>query len=275
MATPVGDSYAVASGGVIAAGRHRIVGDQRITIWGQSNAWGQGLLSDLSAAPLSSDSGLAAFGAGTFDRVWIRQADGSYLKLSPSSQITWLAAAGCFGPEFGLAVRWMRETSSGNLFIDKNAGSGIDIYGFRIDGSGYISDGVGGRWTASNTWLSSHGYTVTNAGWIWVQGESDYAQTQAYYQNALQVIINQRTADGLQNAATKRVLWQMTPGSNKYAQTVFDAKAAIAAASPSNTTAPVMPNYFNADNLHISARGQLQLAYDSFSTIFGFPAKAA
>lgn len=271
----MGESYSCSSGGVIAGGRHRIIGDQRITIWGQSNAWGIGAHSELSAPPLSSDVGLAAFRDGTFDRVWMRQPDGTYIRLAPFSQNAWLVSAACIGPEFGLAVRWMRETASGNLYIDKNAGSGIDIYGFRIDGSGYISDGIGGRRTVSDNWLSSRGITVTDAGWIWYQGESDYDKTQSYYQNALQVIINQRTSDGLQTAATKRILWQMTPGSNKYAQSVFDAKAAIAAASSANTTAPVVPNFYNVDNLHINARGQLQVGYDSFSTIFGFPPKTA
>ena len=278
MATPTNDLYSCATGGVIRAGRYLdpiITGDQRITIWGQSNAWGIGALSEISAAPLSADAGLAVFRDSTFDRVWIRQTDGSYIKLTPNSLDPWLAYTGCIGPEFGLAVRWMRETSSGNLYIDKLAISGSDIYGFRIDSSAYISDGKDGRRWQSNNWMAARGITVTDAGWIWVQGESDSYQTQAYYQSALQVIINQRTTDGLQTAATKRILWQMTPGSSNYAQTIFDAKVAIAAASPSNTSAPIMPNYFNPDNLHINARGQLQLAYDSFSTIFGFPTKTA
>jgi hypothetical protein len=272
----VGESYSCLSGASIHAGRSVlpvIVGDQRITLWGQSNGWGIGAISEMSAAPLSADAGLAAFAAGTFDRVWMRQTDSGYIKLTPGSQISWLVSAGCIGPEFGIAVRWMRETTVGNLYIDKNAGSGIDIYGFRPSGSGYISDV--GRRTLSNAWLAARGITVTDAGWVWVQGESDYAQTQSYYQTALQEIIDHRTTDGLQNAATKRLLWQMYPTSNKYAQPVFDAKVAIAASSPSNTVAPVMPNHFNADNLHINARGQIQLGYDSFAAIFGFPALVA
>lgn len=278
MANPTNDSYTCATGGVIRAGIHLnpiITGDQRITIWGQSNAWGIGALSEISAAPLSADAGLAAFRDSTFDRVWIRLENGTYVKYSPASVDTFLAPSGYFGPEFGLAVRWMRETASGNLFIDKLGISGADIYTFRPSGSGYISDGIGGRRFLSANWLTANGFTVADAGWVWVQGESDSSQTQAYYQSALQLILDQRTTDGLQTTSTKRILWQMAPGSASYAQSVFDAKAAIAAASPGNTTAPVMPNYFNPDNLHISARGQLQLAYDSFSTIFGFPAKTA
>jgi hypothetical protein len=79
----MGEVYSCASGGVIAAGRHFIGGNQRIAIWGQSNALGRALRTDITSSPLSSDTGLATFDAGTFDRVWIWTGS-AYAKLQPS-----------------------------------------------------------------------------------------------------------------------------------------------------------------------------------------------
>ena len=265
MATPLGDSFAVASGGVIAAGRHFIGGNRRIAIWGQSNALGRALRSDISASPLSSDAGLATFDAGLFDRVWI-WTGAAYEKLQPS--VNNGAGAGDFGPEFGLAVRWMRETTTGNLYIEKHTFSGVSIDPYFTPGNYYYNLAVTER-TQAAAWLSANSITVTDAGWLWVQGESDSGQTQSWYQTRLEALIAGRTTDGFQTASTKRVLMKMHPSTSTYGAGPSAAKDAVATASASNTVSIVMPYYMNADNTHLNGRGQVQLGYGAFEQIFG------
>lgn len=271
MTSPVGDSYSVSSGGAIAAGRHFLGGDQRVVDWGQSNAEGRGLRSDISASPLSSDPGLAAFDAGTFDRVYIWTGS-AYDKLQPS--VNNGAPAGSFGPEFGLAVRWMRETTVGNLYIEKHAFSGVSIDPTFTPGQYYYNLAVTER-SQANAWLAARGITVNDAGWLWVQGESDSAQNQSWYQSRLEALIAGRTTDGFQTASTKRVLMKMHPSTSTYGAGPSAAKDAVAAASPANTVAITMPYYMNADNIHLNGRGQVQLGYDAFEQIFGASHKNA
>ena len=264
MASPVGDSYSCAPGGVIAAGRHRIApGNYRVSIWGQSNAVGRALRSDISASPLSSDSGLVAHDAGTFDRVYIW--DGSnYSKLNAANN---QCLSGQFGAEFALAVRWMRETTTGNLYIDKEAEGGVSIDYF--DPTGVFYGQTKTRRTNANAWLSSNSITVNDIGWLWVQGEQDAAQSQSWYQTRLEAMIAARTTDGFQGSGTKRILSKMHPSSATYGAGVDAAKVAAASASSSNTTAPVLPYYMRDDNIHLNGQGVVQLGYDAFEQFFG------
>lgn len=263
----MGESYSCASGGVIAAGRHRIVGDQRVSIWGQSNAVGRADRSDIAAAPLSSDPGLAAFDTGTFSRVYVWNST-AFVPLNAANNG---ASAGQFGPEFALAVRWMRETTSGNLYIEKEALGSTSIDYWAPGGTAYIAAQT--NRANSNAWLASHGVTVTDAGWLWIQGEFDNLQTQAWYASRLATLIASRVSDGLMTASTKRLLAQMVVGSAQYGAGVAAAKAASAAASPSNTIAPDMvptfANYMRTDDqVHANGRGQVSLGYSAFEYFF-------
>lgn len=262
MAYPVADSYNCASGGVIAGGRHRISGNHRVAIWGQSNAIGRADRTDIALAPLSSDTGLSVFDAGTFSRVFIW--DGSaYVQLSGANN---KCTAGQFGSEFGLAVRWMRETTSGNLYIDKEGFSGVSITYFDPVGANYPS--MVSRRSSADDWLSSNAISVTDSGFLWIQGETDYTQSQSWYETRLQALINARTSSALQGEGTKRLLMQMAVGSLNYAAAQVAAKSSIAAASPSNTLAPSMLFSMKADNQHQNGRGQVQAGYDAFEKIF-------
>lgn len=241
-------------------------GHSRVAIWGQSNAVGRADRADIAAAPLSSDAGLAAFDAGTFSRVYIW--DGSaYAQLQPS--VNNGSDPGQFGAEFGLAVRWMRETASGNLYIDKRAVGGVSITYFDPAGGYYIAS-KSAR-TSANSWLSTNGVTVADLGMLWIQGETDAAQTQSWYQTRMEALIAARLADGFQGATAKNILVQMVPTSAAYSATVAAAKDAIAAANPTTTTAPAGPPYMKSDNLHQNGRGQVQMGYDAFERFFGAP----
>jgi hypothetical protein len=262
MASPVSDSYSCASGGVISAGRYRITpGDYRLHIRGQSNAVGYGALTDLSASPLNADAGLAGYAAAPFARVYIWTGS-AYQQLNMGSNNAGNSATQ-FGPEFGIAVRWMRETTSGNLYIHKHASGGSSITNF-----------VPAHWTFA-TWSEEVttadgilGSTPTPAGFLWVQGESDAAQTQGWYQTHLESILTGLETDGLIDSGSKRILMNMHPSTATYGAGVAAAKTAIASASPTNTTAPQMPYYMLGDNIHITARGQVQVGYDAFETMF-------
>lgn len=266
MASPVGDSYACPPGSYIAAGRRRFPANARISIWGQSNAVGRAEQADISASPLSSDSGLAAFASSGFSRVYIWTGTAYSLLTMSNNQ----SSAGQFGAEFGLAVRWMRETTSGNLYIDKNAGSGVSITSFAPEVYGYYTLGKNGR-TAQNTWLANNGFSgVVDAGFVWIQGESDAAQTQSWYQARLETILSAAQTDAIIGANTKRLLMQMATGTASYSAAIAAAKSAIASANPTNTLAPSMPGagYMKSDNLHQNGRGQVQAGYNAFELIF-------
>lgn len=262
MASPVSDSYTTASGGVIAGGRYRFPANARISIWGQSNAVGRASGADILSAPLSSDAGLATYWAGTFSRVYIWNGS-AYSQLNSANN---KCTSGDFGAEFGLAVRWMRETASGNLYIEKEAEGGTSITYFDPVGSFYGQAET--RRTNANAWLSTNGITVEEGGWLWVQGEQDAAQTQIWYQTRLEDLISSRTTDGFQVSGTKRILSKMHPSSATYGAGVDAAKVAVTAASSANTVAPVLPYYMKSDNIHLNGRGQLQLGYDAFERFF-------
>lgn len=266
MATPRADNYSAASGATVAGGRAVALGNVRVAIWGQSNALGRADRTDIAAAPLSSDSGLATYDAGTFDRVYILVGS-SYAKLQPS--VNNGCDAGQFGPEFGLAVRWMRETTSGLLFIDKWAASGISI------DSNYFKGGIWPFTTAvsnrsgGNTWLSNNGHTINAEKWLWVQGESDSGQTQSWYQTRLEQLMADRITYGFQTASAQSLLVQMASGTAGYGANVAAAKTAVAAADPTHIQTMNAVAYMKVDNLHQNGRGQVQMGYDAFERFFG------
>jgi len=262
MAYPASDSYSCASGGVISGGRYRITpGDYRIHIRGQSNAVGYGALADLSSSPLNADAGLSAYAAAPFARVYIWTGS-AYQQLNMGTNNGGKSATH-FGPEFGIAVRWMRETTGGNLYIHKHASGGSSITVW-----------IPAYWTFAvysaevTTADGILGSTPTPAGFLWVQGESDAAQTQGWYQTHLESILTGLQTDGLINSGSKRILLNMHPSTATYGAGVAAAKTAIAAANPTNTIAPQMPYLMVGDNIHITARGQVQVGYDAFETMF-------
>lgn len=264
MATAVADTYSAPSGATLYAGRPFDPGNVYLAIWGQSNAQGAALRSDISTSPLSSDSGLATYDAGTFSRVWIWTGS-AFAQLQPS--VNNGASAGYFGPEFGLAVRWMRGTSSGNLFLQKEAVSGAPISTFDTSvwpGSDMVSRAV----DLAFPWLVTNGYTIAARHWLWVQGESNASDTQSAYQVPLQAIVDSLLVEGVTNSSSRYVLAQLKPGSATYGQGVFDAKAAIAAADSTHVKT-VQMDYYGGDNIHCNARGQVQLGYDAFEQAFG------
>lgn len=248
------------------AGRLAFPANARIAIWGQSNAVGRADRTDISASPLSSDAGLATYDGGTFSRTYIWTGS-SYDLLQPS--VNNGAAAGQFGVEFGLAVRWERETASGNLYLEKWASSGLSIT------HGYFTPGVWPYTTAvsergqADAWLVSHSITLAQESWIWIQGEADSAMSQGTYQGYLETLMAGRITDGFQTATDKSVLVQMAVGSASYGAGVAAAKSAIAAGDPTYVTALASDLYMKSDNLHYSGRGIVQVAYNCFETLYG------
>ncbi len=262
--TPTGDSYTCAAGGRISAGRRFIGGNRRVSIWGQSNAVGRADATDISASPLSSDAGLAAFAAATFERVWIFNGT-VYQKLNIATNNQ--AAAGQFGPEFGLAVRWMRETTSGNLFLEKEAAGGQSIVYFDPAGGAYAAALV--RRGYANTWLNANGYSsIIDDGFLWIQGETDYQQTQSWYQTRLEAVLSANLSNGISTSTTRRILTRMQPTSGYYGAGVDAALVAVASANSTTTSAPRMINHYKVDGYHMNGQGQVQTGYDAFETFF-------
>lgn len=240
----------------------------RIAIWGQSNAVGRANRSEISTSPLNSDPGLATYDAGTFDRVWIWNGS-SYIKLQPSVFNGATVIAGQFGAEFGLAVRWMRETTAGNLYIDKNAEGGISITEFAPPSATWYAIGKTES-DQANAWLTSNSISIGSNALLWIQGESDSAQTQSWYETRLSTLISTMKSDSIIASSAKIILAQMPTTSTGYGQGVFDAKASYAASNSTTVSTLAMPNYLS-DGVHLSGRGMVQHAYDAYKAILGGP----
>ena len=249
-------------------------GNVRIAIWGQSNAIGRALRSDIAASPLSSDPVLEDYDTGTltFDRVMIWTGS-VFATMQPG--VNTQASSDQFGPEFGLATRWMRETASGTLYLEKIASSGVSITIFDPPSASNWAIGIAERGQA-NTWLSGEGVTLAADHFLWVQGESDEVQTQEWYQTRLQEILDELHANSFLDSPTSRiVLSQMHPSTATYGAGVAAAKAAIAAATPARISAIEYPYYMKSgDNTHYSGRGQVQHAYDVYAFLLGADGKA-
>jgi hypothetical protein len=274
MATPRSESYSAPSGAEVYAGRQRAFPlAARIQILGQSNSEGRGPIADISAAPLSSDPGLATLAAGTFSRVKVWNG-AAYVSLqmgvNNGQQGASVANGTQFGPEFGLAVRWVRETTSGTLYIEKVGGSGLSITDFDPTPTYDSYQLQLGERTQANTWLASNGgIVIEQEAMLWVQGETDYQQTQNWYQTQMQAIVDAQVSDGMLAPTSKQILVQMHPSTNFYGAGVAAAKAAIAASDPNRIKAPTAPYYMLPDNYHQNAQGQVQMGYDAFALIFG------
>ena len=263
MATPRNNTYAVASGGGVFAGRS---GNARVSIWGQSNAVGRAARSEISQTPLSADSGLAAFDSGTFARVRIWNGS-AYVNLQPSVFNGQTVFPGQFGPEFGLAVRWMRETTAGTLFIDKNCDGGISITEFAPPSAAFFASGVTEH-NQGNSWISSNGFSIGRRAMLWVQGEQDAAQSETWYRDRLDAMLAAVRSEGVIGASSLVLLAQMPTASAANGAGVAAAKAAHAAANPGASQTLAMRNYLG-DSVHLNARGQVQLGFDSFRLMFG------
>jgi hypothetical protein len=291
VATAPSATYLIASGASVNAGRFaggRLAGGLTVDdavlsgtmesvavefnafvgIWGQSNAIGRALRSDISASPLSSDAGLATYDSGTFDRVWIWTGS-VFAKLQPS--VNNQALTGQFGPEFGLAVRWMRETSTGDLYILKNGYGGQSIVYFEpTAGTGYLNGET--EHVQAEAWLTSNAPAIDQRAMIWIQGESDETQTESWYRTRLNALVSAMVSDGIRGASDKLILAQMHPSTDTYGIGVAAAKAAYVTDNPTFASAPEMPFYMKADNIHTDGRGQVQMGNDYAATLFGFPA---
>lgn len=163
----------------------------------------------------------------------------------------------------------MRESSSGNLYLEKFASSGISIdHSMWRSGEWPFTDAVSAR-TAQNSWLASHGASLTGDAWVWIQGETDYLQTEAWYEPKLAQLIADRTSNGL--TSSTNILVQMAVGSAQYGAGVAAAKVDVAALNASVNKLQNAPFYMKSDNLHQNGRGQVQMAYDAFEIIFNAP----
>lgn len=246
--------------GPILGGAQPLRGDARISITGQSNAQGLGRTNMLTGE-------LAAFAAAEFERVYIWSPGSGYVKLKLG--VNNLGdGAGSFGPEFGLAVRWMRESRSGNLYVDKLFASGKPISWFQYgDASGHFYEATT-RNTQQNNWFAARGLAPSHKGDLWVQGEGNALDTQAAYQTALDTLFASRVTYGLLTATAKRLLPQIPVGTLSYGAGVAAAKDAYAAANPGTTRVfPYSSHYLN-DNNHLDETGQVQMGYDAFARFF-------
>lgn len=251
----------------------------RVAIQGQSNSHGYGPRSDI--ATLTGDPGLMTLDASAFNRVYIwNPVSASYEKMQ--NGVNALAGADSIGPEFGLAVRWMRETKRGNLYIDKTTYDAQPIASFRTGSTlAFTQDDAGetrnfwavalSRVNAANAWLAARNIRPKNMGMLWVQGESDNTQSEAYYTSQLTSFLADRLASGMQSSTALTLLVQMFPGTGLYSTAIAAAKTAVAAANPSTVKTFVMANYLIGDNVHSNGRGQIQTGYDAFEMLFNKP----
>lgn len=248
-------------------------GDVIVWLEGQSNVYGVGSVADLAVPPINADT--FPFTA-VMDRVWTYNPATSTLEkmnVPENSQgYTGSGPAGGFGPELGIGQRWMEETTEGNLIIFKNFVDGGAISQFQKP-SGYYT-GLQTMYADMQSEFAANGLNPTSDVFVWGQGEGDNAQTQIYYHDMLEQTVDDRISDGMLSADCLRVITCSTsPVVNQV--TVNAAKVQYASEVDGVTTDYPLPDsvYYNTDDIHLNAKGQLQMAYDIAELAFGFPAK--
>lgn len=230
---------------------------------------GEALRSGIYASPLTADPELQNYDDGTipFSRVMFWNGS-AYAPLVPGSNNGTTSTR--LGPEFGFAVRWMRETSSGVLYMDKNAVGGTSITAFEPS--------VGARWSAGlsskaaqDAWLSANGVSIqpSRTFWLWSQGEADYPENQSWYQPRMQALVDALIVQGI--LPSRGVLTDIPVGSSRYNAGISAAKQAVALTTGGNVVKQVEPAYFESDVLHLNARGQIQRSYTAFAFLFDAP----
>ncbi len=265
----------------------------RVMLQGQSNALGVGHRDELKAL------GLYEFADGnfTFDRVFIMTPDdgGDSAEYRPLNipENNHGSGFGDFGCEFGLALRWERE-KPGKLFIEKSYIDGAPIRYFLEDGKCNVLDegarGCPGKEKGAffhnvlkarikgNELLKNTPFR--DAAWIWVQGEGDYETSRDVYLQALENYTNSLKSSSpslVPETATKILACQIPGGPRdpnghdvRYGSGPDEARAAFGLKHP-RARLISYTNNFNADNVHLNAKGQLQLGYDAFEKIFDAP----
>lgn len=243
---------------------------RRIALEGQSNAVGYGDATMGNLAGLS-DSTLAGMAASAFERVYIfNPGSGNYEKLRIGTN-NMASDSSHFGPEFGIAVRWMRETKRGNLYIDKNASGGQPIAYF-MEGTSVFA-ALMTNTAAQNAWLAANKITAAHMGWVWLQGETNAGSTQSDYEASLTTYVNSRINHSLMTANGFRVLAQVPSNSTQYGAGPELAKAHYTSINP--TTARLIPyGQLGSDSLHMSAKGCTQVGFNAFAQFFSRPSLA-
>jgi hypothetical protein len=241
--------------------------DARISFWGQSNAEGSALRSGISA--ITADPTLVAWdnGTNTFPRVrfWNGTAYAQYVPGSNHGTTSTL-----LGPEFGMAVRWMRETTTGVLYMDKAAWGGTSIDLFQPPSAARWNDSISRR-NAQNAWLTANGVSIdpSRTFWLWSQAEADSGQSQSWYQPRMQAIVDAIEANGI--LPFRGVLTDIPTGSPRFNSGISAAKQVVADTTGGllvRQIEPAFPAFFEADNLHLNARGQVQRSYTAYSFFF-------
>lgn len=244
----------------------------RISLEGQSNCLGVGYSIGLSSAPFNT---VLFDYTKEFDRVYIfNQYSGNYekLKVGVNNISAWDSRytsgapypASTFGVELGIAISWLNANPKGFLFLDKNVGDGQPISYFQKGGAYYTQ--VMNNKAAADTWLETRGIKTKNIALVWVQGEGDMSQTEAYYRGQLDTLILDRLTDNLLSQESKIVLAQIPASSLNYGAGVAAAKTSFAA---DNKDARLITytNNFNADQIHLNTTGQMQLGFDAYKQV--------
>ena len=236
-----------------------------VQIWGQSNALGVGISSELKELSFLDDL------TETLDRVYIYDPYTTAfvkMKIGVNNVAAWdsrysgvAPGASCFGPELGIAYRWLQENPVGNLYIQKEVVNGGPIAAF-AKGTAFYTSAMNNK-TVVNALLAAGNVAANRNVFLWVQGEGDSGASQASYSSAMTALFSNLTSDGCITPATKILMAQIPTTSSGYGNGPAAAKTAYAAGNP-NSLIIGYPTAFNSDNLHLNALGQIGLGFDAF-----------
>lgn len=242
----------------------------RVTLAGQSNAYGVAALSELSE-PIFAQNEIDW--SGRFNRVFIwDKFVGAYVRLQigVTNMASWdgryahpnggVSPFPTFGPEIGIAISWLHGNKSGQLYIHKDLGDGRPISYFQKGGAAYSDFST--QYDAGDKWLADRGLGASPLGFVWVQGENDNGQSQAYYQNELKTLIDSYSEDGFIKPYSKIAIALINPQNGGYSAAINAAKIAYAATNPNAQTIEYTNN-MNPDNVHLNALGSILLGIDA------------
>lgn len=262
----------------------------RITIMGQSQAEGAAHVASLASYPLNLDT---FHFTDTLKRVWIwnttrsqyepmiigvnnRAGNDASVIVYPPALIP-SSAYQQFGPELGIAQRWIEENPSGILLIDKWVADGQKIGQFGKDTGHVWTQMVTGRALAT-AWLKARNWTAYDKGWMFVQGNADNGSTQTYYQTQLTKLIRDLQWNNYINTSSTLVVPQdpaLAQHPEQVDVNINNARLAVAANNPNMVVFTYDTTTIPEDHMHADAYSQLNMGYNAYKYIFNTSYKKA
>lgn len=235
-----------------------------IHIWGQSNAGGQANNYLINNAPMNK---IPYNFRLPFDRIWVQDhITGNWVTLQFAVNNKYQDTS-AFGAEIGAAYRFkVAYKTDENLFIDKQFQDGRNIWYFTPSSSWYRID-VPYFKTLSNNWFTNNGWSITDKGILWQQGESDFHQSASWYKIRIDSIYNAAKTDAA-SLSWKFVISLIPRTSACFGAGVDSAFRQLKAQHSDVYLIGPIATPLKSDSIHLTEIAETSIGYKFIETLF-------